>query len=153
MLEVNYRLANENDFAAILEMIKELALFENAPDKVLNTTEIMKQEQNLFQCFVAETKEKEVVGMALYFFAYFTWVGKSLYLDDLYVKPEYRGKGIGTELLNLILKTAKEENCRRLRWQVLNWNTPAIKLYEKFGATIDAGWSNCDFEYHQILKF
>ena len=61
MLEINYRLANENDFAAILEMIKELALFENAPDKVLNTTEIMKQEQNLFQCFVAETKEKKLL--------------------------------------------------------------------------------------------
>ncbi|MCK9255308.1 MAG: GNAT family N-acetyltransferase [Bacteroidales bacterium] len=153
MSKITYRLAKENDFSAIIEMIKELAIFENAAEKVINTTEIMAQEQNLFKCFVAENENKEIIGMALYFIAYFTWVGKSLYLDDLFVRPKYRNKGIGTELLNLIFETAKKENCRRLRWQVLNWNIAAIKLYKKLGATVDAGWSNCDFEYEQILKF
>lgn len=153
MEKINYRLATEQDFAEILNMIKALALFEKAPEKVINTVELMNNEKHLFKCFIAETNEKEIVGMALYFFAYFTWIGKSLYLDDLYVKPEYRSKGIGTALLKQIFKTAKTENCRRLRWQVLNWNSQAIKLYKKAGAIIDNEWTNCDFEFEQIKSF
>lgn len=145
--------AEERDYPQILQYIKELALFEEAPDKVLNTVEFMKQEKDLFGCYVAEAEDGKVVGMALYFFAYFTWVGKSLYLDDLYIKPEFRGQGIGTALLEKIFMLAKSENCRRLRWQVINWNTQAIELYKKVGARIDNEWSNCDFEYDQILKF
>jgi hypothetical protein len=72
MSKITYRLAKENDFSAIIEMIKELAIFENAAEKVINTTEIMAQEQNLFKCFVAENENKEIIGMALYFIAYFT---------------------------------------------------------------------------------
>ncbi len=153
MEKINYRLATEQDFAEILNMIKALALFEKAPEKVINTVELMNNEKHLFNCFIAETNEKEIIGMALYFIAYFTWVGKSLYLDDLYVKPEYRSKGIGTALLKQIFKTAKTENCRRLRWQVLNWNSQAIKLYKKAGAIIDNEWTNCDFEFEQIKSF
>ncbi len=147
------RKAGENDFPQILEMIKELALFEKAPEKVINTVEYMKQDKDLFGCLVVENDNSEVIAMALYFYAYFTWVGKSLYLDDLYVKPDFRGKGIGSMLLDEIYKIAKSENCRRLRWQVINWNTPAIKLYEKAGAIIDNEWSNCDFDYEQIKSF
>lgn len=145
--------AEEKDYPQILQYIKDLALFEEAPDKVLNTVEYMKQEKDLFGCYVAEMEDGKVVGMALYFFAYFTWVGKSLYLDDLYINPEFRGQGIGTALLEKIFKLAKDENCRRLRWQVINWNTKAIELYKKVGSRIDNEWSNCDFEYDQILKF
>ncbi len=147
------RKAEERDFPKILEMIKELALFEKAPEKVLNSVEFMKQDKDLFGCLVAENENSELIGMALYFYAYFTWVGKSLYLDDLYVKPEFRCAGIGSLLLDEIYKIAKSENCRRLRWQVINWNTPAIRLYEKAGATIDNEWSNCDFDYEQIKNF
>ncbi len=147
------RKAEEKDYPQILDYIKDLALFEKAPEKVLNTVEYMKEENHLFGCYVAENTEKEIVGMALYFFAYFTWVGKSLYLDDLYVKPEYRGFGIGKDLLAKIFQLAKKENCRRLRWQVLNWNQKAIDLYKKVGATIDNEWSNCDFDYEQIKDF
>ncbi|MDD2387724.1 MAG: GNAT family N-acetyltransferase [Bacteroidales bacterium] len=152
---MNYsiRLSTEEDYPQILAFIKELALFEKAPDKVLNTVEFMKQEKHLFGCYVAVSETEEIIGIALYFFAYFTWVGKSLYLDDLYVTPEYRNMGIGNELLNHIFKLAKDENCRRLRWQVINWNTKAIELYKKVGATIDEEWTNCDFDYEQIKKF
>ncbi len=152
---MNYsiRLSTEEDYPQILAFIKELALFEKAPDKVLNTVEFMKQEKHLFGCYVAVSETEEVVGIALYFFAYFTWIGKSLYLDDLYVKPEYRNLGIGSELLKHIFKLAKDENCRRLRWQVINWNTQAIELYRKVGATIDEEWINCDFDYEQIKNF
>ncbi len=152
-MEYTIRLAEEKDFAKILEFIKELAEFEKAADKVVNTVEDMKQEQNLFGCFVAVDENDNLLGMALYFFCYFTWVGKSLYLDDLFVKPEYRKFGIGSELLSNIFQLAKKEKCRRLRWQVINWNENAINLYKKFGATIDNEWSNCDFDHIQISEF
>jgi GNAT superfamily N-acetyltransferase len=149
----NIRKAIESDFDGILLLINELAEFENAPEKVLNSVEQMKAEQDCFECFVAETEEGEIIGMSLYFFAYYTWVGKSLYLDDLYVKKEYRGYGLGSGLLEKIFDVARSNNCKRVRWQVLNWNTAAIKLYNKCGAFIDNEWSNCDFEGDKITDF
>jgi len=150
---INIRKAAEQDFPAILGLIKELALFEKAPEKVTNTIEQMKQEKDFFKCMVAETKSGEVVGMALYFFAYYTWVGKSLYLDDLYVKEEYRKMKIGTALLNEVMAIARAENCKRVRWQVLNWNKNAINMYRKSGAVIDEEWLNCDFDAEGIQNF
>ncbi len=150
---INIRKATEADFPAILGLIKELALFEKAPEKVTNSVEQMKEEQGLFQSIVAENKDGEIVGMALYFFAYYTWVGKSLYLDDLYVKETYRKLKIGSALLNEVMKIAKAENCKRVRWQVLNWNQNAISLYEKAGAYIDHEWLNCDFDADAIRDF
>ena len=147
------RKASKKDFSAILALIKELAAFEKAPEKVTNTPAQMEKEKDYFLCYVAETNEMEIVGMALYFFAYYTWVGKSLYLDDLYVKESYRGQGIGTKLLTKILEIAKKENCKRVRWQVLNWNKPAIDMYRKCGASIDNEWINCDVDAHGILDF
>jgi GNAT superfamily N-acetyltransferase len=153
-MKYKIRKAKETDFNAIISLIKELAEFEKAPQKVTNSVEQMKQEKDLFECFVAENQENgEIIAMALYFFAYYTWVGKSLYLDDLYVKKEYRGNKIGTTLLNKIFEVAKQENCKRVRWQVLNWNTKAIEMYEKAGAEISQEWSNCDFDENGILNF
>ncbi len=152
-MSITIRKADEKDFNAILALIKELAAFENAPEKVTNTAVQMEKEKDYFQCYVAETSEKEIVGMALYFFAYYTWVGKSLYLDDLYVKESYRGQEIGTKLLRKILEIAKKENCKRVRWQVLNWNKPAIDMYRKSGASIDDEWINCDVDARGILTF
>lgn len=152
-MNITLRNANEKDFETILGMIKELALFEKAPEKVTNTVAQMKEEQELFNCLVAETKDGTIVGMALYYFAYYTWVGKSLYLDDLYIKKEYRKQGIATQLLRKIFATAEKEKCKRIRWQVINWNTPAIALYQKAGAIIDNSWSNCDFDPKAIAEF
>jgi len=147
------RKAIDKDFAEILSLIKELATFEKAPEKVTNSVEQMKNEKEYFKCFVAENSQKEIIGIALYFFTYYTWVGKSLYLDDLYVKKSYRGNQIGTELLRKIFEVAKRENCKRVRWQVLNWNKPAIDMYKKSGAEIDNEWSNCDFDSQGIKEF
>ena len=147
------RKAIDKDLAEILSLIKELATFEKAPEKVTNSVEQMKNEKEYFKCFVAENSQKEIIGIALYFFTYYTWVGKSLYLDDLYVKKSYRGNQIGTELLRKIFEVAKRENCKRVRWQVLNWNKPAIDMYKKSGAEIDNEWSNCDFNSQGIQKF
>ncbi|MGE0018855.1 MAG: N-acetyltransferase family protein [Draconibacterium sp.] len=152
-MSIHIRKAEEADFPAVLEMIKGLALFEKAPEKVTNSVEQMKEEKDLFRCVVAETKTGEIVGMALWFYAYYTWVGKSLYLDDLFVKETHRKNKIGTLLLNYIMEVARNENCKRVRWQVLNWNTNAIELYRKAGAVIDGEWLNCDFDAEGIRNF
>jgi len=143
-MQINIRKGVEKDFPELLGLIKELAEFEKAPQAVTNSLDRMKEEQNLFGFFVAINDEK-IVGAALYFFAYYTWVGKSLYLDDIYVKPEYRGQQIGSKLMRKIFELAKEENCQRLRWQVLDWNTPAVEMYRKMGAQMSNEWINCDF--------
>jgi GNAT superfamily N-acetyltransferase len=102
---------------------------------------------------VAETEDNEIVGMAIYFFAYYTWVGKSLYLEDIYVKEKYRRFRIGTALLRKVFEVAREENCKRVRWQVLDWNKSAIEFYNKSGAEINNNWLNCTFDQEGILKF
>jgi len=146
MIHYNIRKATEKDFPAILDLIKALALFEKAPEKVSNTVNQMTKEQAYFKTLVAEKEDGEIIGFALFYFVYYTWVGKSLYLDDLYVKEKYRGYKIGTSLLDEVIAFGKENNCKRIRWQVLNWNKPAIDFYKKIGANLDGEWINCDLE-------
>jgi len=153
MMNINIRRAREEDFHEVLLLIKELAAFEKASEKVTNSIELMKKEKDMFHCFVAETETKEIVGMALYFFAYYTWVGKSLYLEDIYVKESFRKYKIGTALLRRIFEVANEEDCKRVRWQVLNWNQSAIQMYKKSGAEIDDEWLNCNFDAEGIKNF
>ncbi len=148
-MELKIREGDEDDFPAILKLIQSLADYENATEKVTNTVERMKKDQPFFNFFVAE-KGGEIVGFALYYFAYYTWVGKSLYLDDLYVKKAYRGQKIGTQLLSRIFDVAQKEDCQRVRWQVLDWNADAIAFYKKIGADIDKEWYNCDFDAEMI---
>jgi GNAT superfamily N-acetyltransferase len=151
--DINIRTATEVDFPAILSLIKELAAFEKASEKVTNSVELMNKEKELFRCFVAETESKEIVGMALYFFAYYTWVGKSLYLEDIYVKESFRKQKIGTALLGKLFEVANKEDCKRVRWQVLSWNEAAIQMYIKNGAEIDDEWLNCNFDSTGIKNF
>jgi len=146
------RKGEEKDFPQILALIKELALFEKASFEVTNTVKRMQKEKELFHFFVAENND-EIIGMVLYFFAYFTWKGKSLYLDDLYIKEEYRGNKIGSKLLRKVFEEADKQDVDRLRWQVLEWNHPAIDLYKKIGAKLDAEWINCDFNKTSIKKY
>lgn len=152
-MEIKVREANEEDFPAILSLIKELAEYERAPGKVTNTVDRMREEQDLFRCFVAEAGHGEIVGMALFFMAYFTWVGKSLYLEDIYIREPYRQHRIGSMLLNRVFEVARAERCRRVRWQVLEWNEPAIAFYRKCGAELDGEWINCNFNEDEIARF
>jgi GNAT superfamily N-acetyltransferase len=152
IMNLKIRKGKESDIPAVFSLIKELAEFEKAPEAVTNSIERMRKEQNVFKFFVAEIDNK-IIGMAIYFFAYFTWVGKSLYLDDIYVKPDYRGQKIGSKLMQKIFEVAKKEDCQRLRWQVLDWNTNAIEIYKKLGANITNEWLNCDFNKEDINKF
>jgi len=155
-MEFIIRAATEADFPAILSLIRELAGYEKAPGKVTNSVEQMRHEQDLFRCFVAETEEKEekeIIGMALFFTAYFTWVGKSLYLEDIYVKESFRQHRIGSALLREVFGVARAEGCKRVRWQVLNWNEPAMAFYRKCGADLDNEWINCNFDEEGIANF
>ncbi|MBI5009088.1 MAG: GNAT family N-acetyltransferase [Bacteroidia bacterium] len=152
-MNISIREAYESDFPVVLSLIKELAAYEREPDKVTNSVDLMKEEQEHFRCFVAETENNEIVGIAIYFFAYYTWVGKSLYLEDIYVKEQFRRFRIGTMLLRKIFEIARTENCKRVRWQVLDWNTSAIEFYRKAGAEISNNWLNCTFDKEGILNF
>lgn len=152
-MNITIRKAAEKDFELILALVKDLAIFQNALEKVTNTVEQMTAEKELFKCLVAENEQNEIVAIASYFFAYYTWVGKALYLDDLYVKESFRGQKIGSKLLSEIFEIAKKENCKRVRWQVSDWNKQALEFYKKCGAEIDHECCNCDFDAHGIADF
>lgn len=139
------RNARPEDCSAIFELIAELALFERAPEKVTNTPESLLKdgfgEYPLYVCFVAES-EGTVVGMSFCYIRYSTWVGKVLYLEDLLVTESQRGKGIGTALFQHTRDYAAANGFKRVAWQVLDWNIPAIEFYKKAGAELDAEWVN-----------
>ncbi|MCS6820754.1 MAG: GNAT family N-acetyltransferase [Microscillaceae bacterium] len=134
-----------DDVPALLALIKELALYEKAPHEVINTeAQLLADgfgEKPLYGFYVAKVKE-QTVGMALYYYRYSTWKGKVLYLEDLYVKPEYRRLKIGKALFERIRQHAIANHCRRISWQVLHWNEPAIQFYKQLGAVFDAEWLN-----------
>jgi len=152
-MTITIRKATEKDFPVILTLIKELAEYERDLEKVTNSVSLMIEEQEHFSCFVAVTEHNEIIGMAIYFFAYYTWVGKSLYLEDIYVKEQYRRYRVGSSLLRKVFDVARKENCKRVRWQVLDWNTSAIEFYKKSGAEINNNWLNCTFDQKGILEF
>lgn len=152
-MSITIRHATDADFPAAFNLVKELAVFQGVPERVLNTVDQMREEKQYFNCLVAENDQQEIVGIATYFFAYFTWFGKSLYLDDLYVKPSARGQKIGSNLLSAIVDIAKKENCKRVRWLVSTWNTPAIEFYKKCGVEIDHESLVCDLDGEAIYKF
>jgi len=141
------RKIEESDFSTLIELFNEFALFEKLPDKMINSVEQMTDEKNFLTGFVATDNQNNILGYVTYFFAYYTWIGKSMYMDDLYVRPEFRAKGIGTILINEVIALAKTENCKKLRWQVSAWNEPAINFYKSLGANIDDIESNCDLVF------
>ena len=146
-MEVGIRSIEEKDYPQIIKLFKEFATFEKLPEKMINTVEQIKKEKDFFNCYVAVVNN-EIVGFASYFFAYYTWVGKSLYLDDLYVKADFRNHGIGKKLLDTVIDLAKAEKCNRMRWQVSNWNKNAQEFYKHIGAEIDDVELNCDLSFN-----
>jgi len=126
-------------------LLKEFTTFQKTPEKLFVTEDQMKEDKDLFQCFVAEdTTSNKIVGYACFSIIYYSWRGKALYLDDLYVKETYRGHNIGSMLMNSVITLAKEANCKKMRWQVSKWNTNAQTFYKKLGAVIDEVEINCD---------
>jgi GNAT superfamily N-acetyltransferase len=150
------RKATEKDMPFVLELIQELAIFEKEPDAVVVTVDDLVRdgfsEQPLFQCFVAEV-ENEIIGMALFYYRYSTWKGKTIHLEDLIVKESKRGTGAGFALYKEIIQQGKAENVRRIEWNVLDWNTPAIDFYEKSGAKVLGDWRVVHMDENGITNF
>lgn len=141
------RFATKEDAFAILRLIQGLADFEKAPDQVVITADDLVRDgfgtDPKFWCYVAEVPgeiEPEIVGMALFYPRYSTWKGPTIHLEDLMVQEEFRGQGVGTALYRSVLSFAKARGVKRVNWEVLNWNTPAIDFYEKSGADVLKEW-------------
>jgi len=139
------RKAREDDFKFVHALVKEFATFIKTPEKVSITVDQMIKDKDFFNCIIA-IENNTTIGFATYFFTYYSWTGKALYIDDLYVKDSCRGKGIGTKLFDTLFDIAKEEKCIKVKWQVSNWNENAINFYKKRGADIDCVEINCELK-------
>ncbi|MES2515535.1 MAG: GNAT family N-acetyltransferase [Bacteroidota bacterium] len=154
-MNIEIRKGTEADISQALQLVKELAVYEKAPDEVEVTPEEMLSwgfgTHKQFDFFVAVEKDI-MVGLALYYYKYSTWKGKCLFLEDIIVTESQRGKGLGKLLFDKVVQVAKEQKVRRMEWQVLDWNTPAIEFYKKYDATLDGEWVNCKLTNHQLEK-
>jgi GNAT superfamily N-acetyltransferase len=146
----------EADLPQVLDLVKELAEYEKAPAEVEVTINEMINwgfgNDRIFEFFVLE-KEERIIGIALYYYKYSTWKGKCLFLEDIIITENERGKGYGKLLFNEVAKVAREKKVRRMEWQVLEWNEPAIKFYRKYDSVIDPEWMNCKLTYAQLQSF
>ncbi|OEK02990.1 GNAT family N-acetyltransferase [Roseivirga sp. 4D4] len=144
------------DLEAVFDLVMELAIYEKAPHEVANSVERMREDgfgdKPVFEFFVAEERGN-IVGTAIYYYRYSTWKGKALYLEDLVVRDSERGKGYGKMLLDAIVLEAKRTDSKQVRWQVLDWNEPAINFYKKLGADLDGEWINCTLTEEQIQNY
>lgn len=142
---MNIRAARLGDETAIHGLISELALYEKAPDEVTNTIEKLRVDlfvDGVCEALVVENESLEIVGFALYYQSYSTWKGRCLYLEDFYIQPEFRRGGIGSRLFSEVVETAKKWGVKRMDWQVLDWNEPALEFYKKHGSILDPEWVN-----------
>jgi ribosomal protein S18 acetylase RimI-like enzyme len=161
-MEITIKRATKEDCPRLLELVQELATYERAPNEVTVTLEHFAEsgfgEKPVWWGFVAltpdpspsrkagergKTPKEKIVGFALYYIRYSTWKGQAMYLEDIIITNEMRGKGIGKLLFDRLIEEARERKFNRIIWQVLDWNEPAIKFYKKYNADFDQGWVNC----------
>ncbi len=145
-MSIQVRRAVKKDCPRLLELVKELALYEKAPQEVTVTAEHFEESgfgsNPVWWAFVAE-ENGVIQGFALYYIRYSTWKGQTMYLEDILVTEAARGKGIGKLLMDQLIIEAIEKGFSRIVWQVLEWNEPAINFYKKYNADFDAEWDNC----------
>lgn len=149
-MDIQIRKAVKEDCPRMLELIKELALYEKAPDEVTvsfnHFVESGFGDNPVWWAYVAEA-DGDVEGFALYYIRYSTWKGQRMYLEDIIVTEKMRGHGLGKLLLDKLIEVAKEKKYCGITWQVLDWNEPAINFYKKFaGIKFDGEWINCSIE-------
>ena len=153
---MHIRKGEKKDMKAVLDLIQELATFEKEPDAVVVTVADLDRDgfgdNPLFHTFVAEV-EGEIVGIALYYYRYSTWKGKTIHLEDLIVKEKMRGSGLGFALYSKIIEQGKIDKVRRIEWAVLDWNTPAIDFYIKSGAKVLDDWRVAQMDENGINEF
>ncbi len=142
---IKIRKAVQKDCEQILNLVKELAVYEKAPNEVTVSLEQFTTsgfgEQPVWWAFVAED-EHAIIGFALYYIRFSTWKGERMYLEDFLVTEQCRGKGVGKMLFDALIQEAKEKQFNAIVWQVLDWNEPAINFYKKYNSTFDAEWLN-----------
>lgn len=155
-MDMVIRKATKADMPQVLELIKELAVFEREPDAVEVTVEELQKDgfgaDPMFTCFVAEFLS-EIIGMALVYFRYSTWKGRTIHLEDLVVKERMRGKGAGNALYTEVIKYSYDQGVKRVNWVVLGWNKGAIQFYERSGATIMDEWWQVEMDAAGIENF
>ncbi|HEY4198781.1 MAG TPA: GNAT family N-acetyltransferase [Mucilaginibacter sp.] len=153
---MHIRIAKKEDCPRLLELVQELALFERAPEEVTVTLAEFEDagfgNKPVWKAFVAEA-DGQIVAFALYYVRFSTWKGCRLYLEDLIVTENWRGKGIGKLLFNRLVQEAQELGFNGMTWQVLDWNEPAINFYKKYEAAIEAGWLNASLSKDQVLNY
>lgn len=151
-MDFSIRSATKNDLPEVLALVKELALYEKAPEEVTITLEELEKdgfgENPLYWIILAEN-ENGIIGMSFYYIRYSTWKGKCLYLEDIVVKEEFRGQKIGKVLFEETIKAAKEMKAKLMTWQVLDWNEPALNFYKKFNAEMDDEWVNGKLRFEE----
>jgi len=147
----------EADLPQVLGLIRELAEYEQAPEAVTNTLEAMRRDgfgsEPIFGFFVLENDAAEIIGLALFYTAYSTWKGRMLYLEDLVVTEAARRGGLGRLLFDAVVAEARATGAVRLKWQVLNWNEPAIGFYKKLGAAIEDEWFNGNLDEAKLNQY
>jgi L-amino acid N-acyltransferase YncA len=148
--DITIRPATKEDCPRMMELINELAAYEKAPQEVtVNFNHFVESgfgSNPIWWAFVAETNGT-ILGFALYYIRYSTWKGQRMYLEDIIVTQESRGKGIGNLLMNTLIEEAKAKNFSGMLWQVLDWNEPAIHFYKKYNANFDGEWINCSLNF------
>jgi GNAT superfamily N-acetyltransferase len=154
-MEAAIREGKKEDLPRVLELVKELALYEKGLEEVINTVSLMEEDgfgdNPIFGFYVAETANG-IVGISIYYWRYSTWKGKRLYLEDIVVTESERGNGFGKLLFDRTMQHALDSNCSGMMWQVLDWNEPAINFYNKYGSKLDGEWINCNLESDQIKE-
>jgi GNAT superfamily N-acetyltransferase len=156
MMNVKIEDAVASDVEAICSLIKELAIYERAADQAVLTPQQLLEDgfsdNKNFHCFVARLHD-EVIGIAFTYIKYSTWKGKCVFLEDIIVTEAHRNKGVGKLLFNRVVAYAHLLNAARLEWQVLEWNEPAIKFYQKMGALLDPEWINGKLTREDLQKY
>ena len=156
-MSTTIRQARPTDAQAIYDMIYELAVYEKAPEEVVTTPDEIKAtlfgEGSKTEALICEIESK-IAGYAVFFTSYSTWLGRNgIYMEDLYISPDFRGKGAGKALLKHIARFAVQRNCGRLEWSVLDWNQPAIDFYLSIGALPQSEWVRYRLDGDALLKF
>jgi GNAT superfamily N-acetyltransferase len=147
MIELKIRSLLPKDMPTVYEFVKALAIYENSEEQVITDVAIFENlfEEQIFHGLIAEN-EDHIYGVAIYYYTFSTWKGKVLYLEDFIVDSEFRQQGIGKQIFNHLQQLARKNNCSYMRWQVLDWNTPAIEFYKRYHSTFDEGWINCQLK-------
>ena len=152
-MSIQIRRAEKKDCPRLLELVRELAVYEKAPNEVTVSLDHFTESgfgvNPVWWAFVAED-DVAIQGFALYYIRYSTWKGQAMYLEDILVTEKMRGKRIGKLLFERLIEEAREKGLKRIAWQVLEWNEPAINFYKKYNATIDPEWLNCSLSVARL---